>query len=112
MNKILIASQLRGYFFFFKEKVMKTLGFYIYAKLHKAFQNAKFLKDGHVDADILNLVREKNKIEQKYNGISINQWKLEDIERINIITQHITCYMKGLNVAESILQKIGKPNSI
>ena len=91
---------------------MKKLDFCMYEKLHNAFQNAKRLKDDYVDADILNLVREKSKIEQKYKGNLVYKWKTKDIEKISCITKYITYYMKGLNIAESILQKVGKPNGV
>ena len=90
---------------------MKKLDFCTYEKLHNAFQKAKFLKGDHVDVDLLKLVREKSEIEQKYKENSIDKWGIEDIERISCITKYITYYMKGLNIAENILQKVGKPNS-
>ncbi len=91
---------------------MKKLNLYTYARLHEAFQNAKVLKGDYVDVDILKLVDEKEKIEQKYNENPIDRWDIGDIERISCIILQITYYMKGLNVAESILQKIAKPNGV
>lgn len=100
-----------GLFLFFRGTAMKKLDFCTYAKLHNAFQTAKLLRGDYVDLDILKLIKEKSRIEQKYKKNSIDKWAAEDVERLSRIIKYITCYMKGLNIAESILQKVGELNN-
>ncbi len=90
--------------------MIKKLDFYIYAKLHNALQNAKLLKGDYVDVALLEVIIKKSTIEQKYKGISIDKWEIGDIETVRDLTQNITYYLRGLNVAEQILQNVGSPN--